>query len=365
MWHRLIWLILAAALAPQDPPRAAGKTDPAAHLYDFPWPAGKTYPVLAGNGEGSTHQGEFYYSWDFLIPAGDVIVAAREGIVESVWDNAKEKRGLGVMIDHGDGTHALYGHLLRGPGGILVKKGERVLKGEPIAKIGPEAGGAPPHLHFHVTTDERLRTMMSAPVSVNFKGEGGKAWKPRRGDRCLSDTAEPAHLAEIRKIRRAKPLLDVAVEMRAFDFALEVKRTAPVSLAARSEAIAEALKSLGDLDRIDTMDEGLLKEMDRQTGQRAYAMALFAGAECSRSKLKEEFARREQELAGQVSLEEQQAARNRLAARRLLLRAMRDDLKGSWDSARPNYAKAAQQKDDDSVAQAARLLHDAITPAIR
>jgi hypothetical protein len=364
MWHRWIWLFLAAAVAPQDPPKPAG-ADPAAHLYDFPWPAGKTYPVLAGNGEGSTHQGDFHYSWDFLIPAGDVIVAAREGVVESVWDDAKAKRGLGVMINHGDGTHALYGHLLRGSGGILVKKGERVWKGEPIAKIGPEAGGAPPHLHFHVTTDERLRTMMSAPVAVNFKGEGAKAWRPRRGDRCTSETVEPAHLADLRKIRRVKPLLDAAVALRAYDFALEAKRAVPASSAPRSDAAAELLKSLGDLDRIDALDEDLLKEIDRLAGARAYERALFATAECGRSKLKEEFAQREQALRENVSAEEQQAAKARLAARRLLLRGLRDDLKGSWDAARSSYAKAAQQKDDDGVARLAGQLHDAITPSVR
>lgn len=365
MWHRWFGLFVAAAFAPQDPAGTGSGSDPAAHLYDFPWPAGKTYPVLAGNGEGSTHQGNFYHSWDFSIPAGDVIVAARGGIVESVWDDATEKRGLGIMIDHGDGTHALYGHLLRGPGGILVKKGERVLQGEPIAKIGPEAGGATPHLHFHVTTDERLRTMMSAPVAINFKGPDGKAWKPRRGDRCLSDNPEPAQWAEIRRIRRAKPLLEVALAMRAFDFAQEIKRSVSAPSAARNEAVAEVLKTLGDWDRIESMDAELLQEIDRQSMAGAYPMALFAAAECGRSKFSDEFARRERDLGEKVSPEEQKAAKSRLAARRLLLRAMRDDLKGSWDSARPNYAKAAQQKDDEDVARTARRLYDAITPSVR
>lgn len=49
-----------------------------------------------------------------------------------------------VVIDHGDGTWTLYGHLHR----VAVQPGQRVYPGQLIGYVAPDVD--PPHVHFEV-----------------------------------------------------------------------------------------------------------------------------------------------------------------------------------------------------------------------
>ena len=53
-----------------------------------------------------------------------------------------------VMIDHGDGTVSLYGHLYANS--ITVKKGDYVKQGQVIAKSGSSGNSTGGHLHFEI-----------------------------------------------------------------------------------------------------------------------------------------------------------------------------------------------------------------------
>jgi murein DD-endopeptidase MepM/ murein hydrolase activator NlpD len=249
--------------------------DQAKAAYDFPFPAGKSIRILQGNGVG-THTGNLHHSWDFLIPVGEVVVAAREGTVGKISDHASSRRGMGILIIHDDGTCATYGHLLRGS--HMVKKGERVLRGEPIGKVGPESGCPTPHLHFHVT--DSPRTMNT--IAVRFQGPRGPC-NPTAGDICASTTAEPADLAQIRLLRRTLPLLILAMRIRARDLEQEMRK-----------AIAPALKN-----------------------------ARLA-----------EWAKPYQNLGSPAPLQVPEEVRP------ALIEALRHDLKGEWGLARPLYEKA-------------------------
>jgi hypothetical protein len=249
--------------------------DAAKPVYDFPFPAGKSIRILQGNGVG-THTGNLRYSWDFLIPVGDVVVAARDGTVAKISDQRTAKRGAGVLILHDDGTCATYGHLQRGA--MLVKKGERVLKGEPIGKVGPESGCPTPHLHFHVTSSGRsLNT-----IPLQFKGSGGSC-NPTGGDMCASTTAEPPDLSQLRLLRRALPLLVMATRIDADDLIQEMKKAlAPAQKNSKLAPWARPYEKLGSPARLE-----LAKD-----------------------------------------------------ARSALVDALRHDFKGEWDRARPLYEKA-------------------------
>jgi hypothetical protein len=318
---------------------------PEQHLYELPFPAGKTIRVLAGNGEGSTHQGDFFYSWDFLIPVGDIVCATRGGTVSQIFDSRTDRRGMGILINHGDGTHALYGHLMRG--GILVKKGEKVETGEPIAKVGPESGCPTPHLHYHVTTDERLSKKNSAPVLTNFKGPGGQAWRPRQGESCTSENKEPANLSDLRRARRTLPLLQAAVSLKAGDFVREAMR--------HVSGIDAAL--LKNYPKVDALEADLLKDL-------TYAKAVFAVNECKNSPHLKEFEARLEQLKAKVTPDQEKAVREQLNARKAFIQALKNDLRDSWDSAREPYEKASKSS-DPAVARLAKELRDAITPAVR
>jgi murein DD-endopeptidase MepM/ murein hydrolase activator NlpD len=53
-----------------------------------------------------------------------------------------------VIVDIGGGRYAFYAHLK--PGSITVKEGERVRRGQVLARLGNSGNTGFPHLHFHV-----------------------------------------------------------------------------------------------------------------------------------------------------------------------------------------------------------------------
>ena len=56
--------------------------------------------------------------------------------------------GLGkkLVIDHGYGLATVYGHTSE----ILVKEGDRISRGQAIARIGTTGRSTGPHLHYEV-----------------------------------------------------------------------------------------------------------------------------------------------------------------------------------------------------------------------
>ena len=110
-------------------------------------------------------------AWDWAMPEGTPIVAARDGVVVATRsdctlgavDDALKNEANYVFIRHGDGTFAEYNHLREG--GVLVKLGARVTAGQRIGESGNTGYTSRPHLHFSVfhTVDGTLRTTL--PVS--------------------------------------------------------------------------------------------------------------------------------------------------------------------------------------------------------
>lgn len=81
---------------------------------------------------------------DVGIPYGESIVAAQEGTV--IYSNWMGGYGKVVMLDHGGGYVTLYGHTSK----LLVSVGDKVAKGETIAKCGSTGNSTGAHLHFEV-----------------------------------------------------------------------------------------------------------------------------------------------------------------------------------------------------------------------
>jgi murein DD-endopeptidase MepM/ murein hydrolase activator NlpD len=93
-----------------------------------------------GLGTSSFHRG-----LDIAAPSGSTIVAARSGTVTFAgWSD----RGYGnlVKIRHAGGAETWYAHASR----VLVRVGESVSQGEPIAIVGSTGISTGPHLHLEL-----------------------------------------------------------------------------------------------------------------------------------------------------------------------------------------------------------------------
>jgi murein DD-endopeptidase MepM/ murein hydrolase activator NlpD len=91
------------------------------------------------NGRMSMHQGV-----DIASPLGSFIKAMGDGVITF----AGEKTGYGRMVEinHGQGYATRYAHVRE----TLVRVGDRVAKGQSIAKVGTSGRSTGPHLHFEV-----------------------------------------------------------------------------------------------------------------------------------------------------------------------------------------------------------------------
>lgn len=91
-----------------------------------------------------TGENAFHEGLDFPAPTGTLIYAAAGGIVST----SEESAGYGKLlkIEHGAGLETRYAHNSK----LLVKAGERVVKGQVIAEMGSTGRSTGPHLHYEI-----------------------------------------------------------------------------------------------------------------------------------------------------------------------------------------------------------------------
>lgn len=125
-----------------------------------------TSPRIKGEKAKSTDLGfrlnENWYGY------GAEILAVKDGIVAHLTDNIPENTnppersvamntyenvgGNSITLNIGNGNYAVYSHLI--PGSIRVKAGDRVKKGQVLARLGNSGNSDAPHLHFHIQDSE-------------------------------------------------------------------------------------------------------------------------------------------------------------------------------------------------------------------
>jgi murein DD-endopeptidase MepM/ murein hydrolase activator NlpD len=81
---------------------------------------------------------------DYGVPTGTPVRAPNHGTVVLVDDHFFA--GQSIFIDHGDGLFTMYFHLSK----MLVKKGQKVRKGDIIGQVGSTGRSTGPHLHYGV-----------------------------------------------------------------------------------------------------------------------------------------------------------------------------------------------------------------------
>jgi len=93
---------------------------------------------------------KFHYGMDFSAPKGTPVYATGDGKVEMA---KKSKRGYGnqVRINHSFSYKTLYGHL----DSFVVRRGQKVKRGDLIGYVGSTGTSTAPHLHYEVVKGKR------------------------------------------------------------------------------------------------------------------------------------------------------------------------------------------------------------------
>ena len=98
----------------------------------------------------SAYRGKLHNGIDFRAVVGSPIIAAEAGIVVGVGDQDaycyRGAYGKYIAINHGNNLTTLYAHLSR----QVVKKGQKVERGELVGYSGRTGYATGPHLHFTV-----------------------------------------------------------------------------------------------------------------------------------------------------------------------------------------------------------------------
>jgi len=136
------------------------------HVDHDPGPGARDY--MCGSLTGDGHKGTDFALRDLAAMAEGVEVrAAAAGVVDALRDDmadvsveqigraaiAGKECGNGIRLAHGDGWTTWYCHLRRGS--LMVKRGDRVEAGQPLALVGLSGDTSFPHLHFDVRHGER------------------------------------------------------------------------------------------------------------------------------------------------------------------------------------------------------------------
>lgn len=132
--------------APPPSPRRAPEFRPQS-TADFLWPVSGG-EFMRPYGEPRRHH--VHSGVDIRGARGQEILAARDGVVAFA-GRTTSNYGTMVVIDHGDGVQTLYAHAQK----VLVKSGDPIRRGMPIALVGRTGNATTEHCHFELRVENR------------------------------------------------------------------------------------------------------------------------------------------------------------------------------------------------------------------
>jgi hypothetical protein len=161
---------------------AAAQTGGATSLYRLPYDHADQIKVSQGNSQGDHQTPWSQWAFDFAKPGAEfTVLASRAGTVigargdssahcypsGSCWTDANY-----VLIDHGDGSAALYLHLKQGS--VLAQVGQSIGQGQSLGTADNSGWSSGPHLHFQA--EKTPCTAGTPPVSATCKQQAGWWW---------------------------------------------------------------------------------------------------------------------------------------------------------------------------------------------
>jgi hypothetical protein len=142
------------------------------------------------SGDPRDKQSYYAYGKPVLAVADGRVVTARDDLPDNIPEHndgfhpavpitLETVAGNTITIDLGDGQFAYYMHLQ--PGSLRVKAGERVRRGQVLARVGCSGDAREPHLHFEVTDSSKLIAGEGLPYVI----ERYRVMSARGGSRAL------------------------------------------------------------------------------------------------------------------------------------------------------------------------------------
>ncbi len=153
---------------------------------EAPWTCGASY-MCTQDHNGGSHTGYGSWAWDFGLSEGYDVLAAASGTVEAVrmdsntggCDSGYANDANYVVLDHGDGSAALYLHMEQWSSSLSV--GDWVPTGTVVGRIGLTGWVCGAHLHFQVQSVCGSWWCQSMPAEFYTYGD------PSYGDWITSD----------------------------------------------------------------------------------------------------------------------------------------------------------------------------------
>lgn len=162
------------------------------------------------------------YGRDVLAVADAPVVAVIDGLPDQPPGKMpadiaiEEADGNSIVLDLGRGRYALYAHLRAGS--ITVKAGDRVKRGQAIARVGNSGNTLAPHLHFHVMDSPLPLASSGLPYAIDAFTVTGAAAGTQAFDKAEADGTPLAitPVAPPRAVRNALPLdqLEISFDSR-------------------------------------------------------------------------------------------------------------------------------------------------------
>ncbi|MGH9548504.1 MAG: M23 family metallopeptidase [Terriglobales bacterium] len=129
----------------------------------------------------------YAYGKPVLAVADGDVVTAKDGLPDNVPGHGESFHpavpitletvgGNTITLNLGGGQFAYYMHLQ--PGSLHVKSGDRVRRGQVLARIGCSGDAREPHVHFEVTTSPKLGAGEGVPYLIDrycSRGANGKS----------------------------------------------------------------------------------------------------------------------------------------------------------------------------------------------
>jgi hypothetical protein len=122
-------------------------------------------------GDSSKNENWPTYGQNAIAVADAIVVSVLDGLPERVANalpsdtNVQNASGNHVILDLGQGHYGFYAHLQ--PGSIKVRVGDRVKRGQVLARLGNSGNTTAPHLHFHVSDGKGPLSSQGLPYVID------------------------------------------------------------------------------------------------------------------------------------------------------------------------------------------------------